>query len=66
MRIRATDQRFHQLKVKNPNILTIMIVNFKKSAPPKEVKEFLEKEILDTDFLLLNKEIPKLPKVIKL
>ena len=60
------DHRFQALKMKNSNLITIMVV--KSTGRPildSYVKKAIQVEILNTDYFLINKEIERLPDLIK-
>jgi hypothetical protein len=65
-KVRSIDHRFQSIKIKNPNIKTMMIA--KLSGRPillDFVKKKLEMEILNTNKLIINEEIQNLPEMIK-
>ena len=54
------------LKKKNPKIITIMVLRF--TGRPiflENARKLIETELLNTDYLLINNEIEKLPNLIK-
>ncbi len=60
------DHRFQMLKMKNPNLITIMILRFTgKPVYMPNVKKLIETEILNTDYYIINDEIEKIPKLVK-
>ncbi len=66
IRLNVIDSRFHQLKLKYHHINTIILVKLSKfQTLTKEVKKLLEREIVSTDYLLVNEEFKILPTIIK-
>tara|TARA_Y100000034_G_scaffold136195_1_gene211413 strand:+ start:1473 stop:2459 length:987 start_codon:yes stop_codon:yes gene_type:complete len=59
------DHRFQSLKLKNPKTKTIMCIKIEgKSILHDYVKEYIDMELINTDYLLINKELNKLPRII--
>jgi len=66
LRACAIDQRFKQLKLKHPNLKTMMVIFFRRvESENEEIKNSLEKDLIDTDFLIVNEEVEKLPSLIE-
>ncbi|GEM_PF-2256040 len=60
------DHRFQMLKMKDPNIETIMAIGITgKPVFMENVKKLIESELLNTDYLLIKEELEKLPEIIK-
>jgi DNA-binding transcriptional regulator YiaG len=60
------DHRFQMIKLKHPKVKTIMCVEFNgKPILSKLRREMLESQVINTDFLLINEEISKLPNIIE-
>jgi transcriptional regulator with XRE-family HTH domain len=60
------DHRFQMLKKKNPKFITIMVLEF--TGRPiflENARKLIESELLNTDHLLINNEIEKLPDLVE-
>ena len=65
-KVRSIDHRFQSIKIKNPNVKTMIIM--KLTGRPillDFVKKSLDMEILNTDTMLINQEIQNLPEFLK-
>ena len=59
------DHRFQSLKLKNPNLKTIMCIKIEgKPILHKYFKDYINMELLNTDHLLINKELKNLSKIV--
>ncbi len=65
VRIRELDHKFQMLKLKHPNVKTILAIKFMKPIILERVHRFIEEELLNTDILLINEEIKQLPQTLR-
>lgn len=62
----STDHRFQALKIKNPKLIAIMVIKFTgRPILLNFVKECVQSELLNTDYLFINEEMVNLPLTIE-
>jgi hypothetical protein len=65
-KVRSIDHRFQSIKLKNPKMRTITIMKLTGKAVLLDlIKKDLNREILNTDTMLINQEIQNLPDLLK-
>lgn len=65
-RISEIDHRFQMLKLKNPNLRTLLVIKFTKPIIMETMRKFIQLELLNTDNLLINEEMEQLPELLKM
>ena len=60
-----TDHRFHMVKLREPDITTVICVDWEKGVPIQRIRERIELDIFSTDILLIKEEIQKLPEILR-
>ncbi len=64
-KVLITDHRFQALKMKNPDLITIMLIkSTERPILDSFIKKAIETEIINTDYYLINKEIETLPNLL--